>query len=147
MSMCEVIVVDAESFRSTNLGRSAYMHDHCLGYHRNYLFFYQLPNSNLFTHRILFCWEKPLVKTMASRSIFYHILKPKIPCCNFLLFIVFCVFCLIYLSKTIQFNLACNCWGIDNPFARWVARICCLCAGDVYIVLLGSPTGLITLVS
>ena len=27
-SMCEVIVVDAELFRSTCFGRDAYMHDH-----------------------------------------------------------------------------------------------------------------------
>ena len=32
----------------------AYIHDHCLGYRHNYLIFYQLPNSNLFTHRMLF---------------------------------------------------------------------------------------------
>ena len=37
--------------------------------------------------------------------------------------------------------------GIDNPFNTWVARICYLCAGVVYVVLLGSPTGSITLVS
>ena len=29
-SMCGVIVVDAESFGSTCLGRDAYIHDHCL---------------------------------------------------------------------------------------------------------------------
>ena len=28
--MCGVIVVDAASFRSTNIGRDAYIHDHCL---------------------------------------------------------------------------------------------------------------------
>ena len=32
------------------------------------------------------------MKTMAPGSIFYHILKPKIPCCNFILFILFCIF-------------------------------------------------------
>ena len=90
--MSGVIVVDAGRSRSTNLGHHAYIHDHCLGYHHNYLLFYQLPNSNLFTHHMLFSWEKPLVKTMAHGSIFYRILKPKIPCCNFLLFILFCIF-------------------------------------------------------
>ena len=62
--MCGVIVVDAESFRSTNLGHDAYIHDHCLGYRHNYLPFYKLPNSNLFTHRMLFSREKLLVKAM-----------------------------------------------------------------------------------
>ena len=46
--MCGVIVVDAESFRSTYHGRDAYIHDHCLRYLRNYALFYQLLGSNLF---------------------------------------------------------------------------------------------------
>ena len=37
--------------------------------------------------------------------------------------------------------------GIDNPFNTWVAGICYLCAGVVYVVLGGSPTSSITLVS
>ena len=36
--------------------------------------------------------------------------------------------------------------GLTTPFTRRVASICYLCAGIVYVVLLGSPTGLITLV-
>jgi len=63
--MCGVIVVDAGRSRSTNVGRDAYIHDHCLGYRHNYLLFCQLPNSNLFTHCMLFSREKPLVKIMA----------------------------------------------------------------------------------
>ena len=49
--MCGVIVVDAESFRSTWHGHDAYIHDHCLRYLHNYALFYQLLDSNLFTHR------------------------------------------------------------------------------------------------
>ena len=37
--------------------------------------------------------------------------------------------------------------GLTTPLTRRVARICYLCAGAVYVVLLGSPTGSITLVS
>ena len=37
--------------------------------------------------------------------------------------------------------------GLTTPLTRRVASICYLCAGVVYVVLLGSPTGLITLVS
>ena len=37
--------------------------------------------------------------------------------------------------------------GLTTPLTRRVARICYLCAGDVYVVFLGSPTGSITLVS
>ena len=89
--MCGVIVVDAGRSWLTKLRRDAYIHDHCLGYHHNNFLFYQFPNSNLCTHRMLFSREKPLVKTMAPGSISYHLLKSKIPCCNFLLFILFCV--------------------------------------------------------
>ena len=37
--------------------------------------------------------------------------------------------------------------GLTTPLTRRVARCCYLCARAVYIVLLGSPTGSITLVS
>ena len=75
-SMCGVIVVDAGRSRSTILRRDAYIHDHCLGYRHDYLLFYQLPNSNLSTHRMLFSREKPLMKTMAPGSIKIILLKP-----------------------------------------------------------------------
>ena len=39
--MWEVIVVDAESFRSTCHGHVAYVHDHCLRYRHNFAHFYQ----------------------------------------------------------------------------------------------------------
>ena len=99
------------------------IHDHCLGYHHNYLRFYQLPNSNLFIHHMLFSREKPLVKSTAPGSILYHICfpiyylplrsifirfyfqiyyskNPKIPCCTFLLLILFRVY-----SRSILSNL------------------------------------------
>ena len=50
--MCGVIVVDAESFQSTCHRRDAYIHDHCLRNRHNFTLFYQLLNSNLFTHRM-----------------------------------------------------------------------------------------------
>ena len=37
--------------------------------------------------------------------------------------------------------------GLTTPLLRRVASICSLCAGAVYVVLRGSPTGSITLVS
>ena len=48
--MSGVTVVDAESFRSTCHRCDAYIHDHAR-YSHNYAQFYQLLNSNLFTHR------------------------------------------------------------------------------------------------
>ena len=37
--------------------------------------------------------------------------------------------------------------GLTTPLTHRVASICYLCAGVVYVLLLGSPTGSITLVS
>ena len=51
--MCGVIVVDVGRSRSTNLGHDAYVMT-LPRYRHEYLKFYQLPNNNLFTHRLLF---------------------------------------------------------------------------------------------
>ena len=50
-SMCGVIVVDGGRSRSTFHRCDACIDDHCLGYHHNFVLFYQLLDSNLFTHR------------------------------------------------------------------------------------------------
>ena len=116
--MCGVIVVGAESFRSTNLGRDAYIHEHCLGYRHDYLLFYQLPNSNLSTHRMLFSREKPLVKPMAPGSYQSHITKTLKILLPFL-FIYFILYFYFNLSiYQIQFNLTAK--GLTTPCLRWV---------------------------
>ena len=59
----------------------------------------------------------------------------------------------IYQSTTILFTSVYLSWGaatrkgLTTPFTRRVASTSYLCAGVVYVVLLGSPTGSITLVS
>ena len=82
-SMCGVIVVDAGRSQSTNLGRDAYIHDHCFVYRHNYLLFYQLSNSKFFTHRLLFSREKPLVKPTAPGSSFSYICLAIYFICSF----------------------------------------------------------------
>ena len=161
--MCGVIVVDAGRSRSTCIGRDAYIHDHCLGYRHDYLLFYQLPNSNLFSHRALYSWEKPLVNPMAPGLLFHHIAfrstflqslfsdlqnqKPK----NILLHILFALFILcsweIHLSYLSLPNLSFYRREIDNlsfasgcKYFLFVCRCCLLGGGD-------PPTGSITLVS
>ena len=123
--MCGVIVVDAGKSWSTCLGCDAYIHDHCLGFRHNYLPFYQLLNSNLFTHLMLFVRGKSLVKTMAPGLLLSYIKNNKntLLQCYFIHFILY--FCSIYLSTTIQLNLAINRQGIDNPLFMLGARICC----------------------
>ena len=59
-SMCGVIVVDAQSFRSTWHGCDAYIHDHCLRYHHKFALFYQLLGSNLLTHHNNFYLKRNL---------------------------------------------------------------------------------------
>ena len=53
----------------------------------------------------------------------------------------------IYLSNVLQFYLSFTREGLTTPLLRRVASICSLCAGAVYVVLRGSPTSSITLVS
>ena len=69
------IAVDVWSNRGRCRQESVYLswtwclyNDHRLGYRHDYLIFYQLPNSNLFTHRVLYSWEKPLVKPTTPGS-------------------------------------------------------------------------------
>ena len=130
--MFGVIVVDAGRNRSTCLGCDAYIHDHFLGYHHNYALFYQLLNSNVFTHCMLSFKRETSRQNYGLRVLLSSYIKiPKILCCNFLYFILFCVFArpisqnlyyLIYLN---------NEEGLTTPLTRWFASFCCLCAGVV----------------
>ena len=65
-------------------------------------------------------------------------------------FILFAIY-LSYLSQLYHvFSTICATItreGLTTPLTSRVASICYLCAGDVYVVLLGSPTSSITLVS
>ena len=125
--MCGVIVVDAGRSRSTCIGRDAYIHDHCLGYRHDYLLFYRLPNSNLYTHRMLFSWEKPLVKTMAPQVYLNHItktLKILLPF-SFIYFIFY--FCCNLSIYQIQFNLA------ILPPRDWQPLVCVGCKDLLFV--------------
>ena len=72
--MCGVIVVDAGRNQSSTIGHDACIHDHCLGYRHNYLKFYQLPNNNLFTHRMLFFSREATCETYGPRVSFSYYL-------------------------------------------------------------------------
>ena len=129
--MCGVIVVDAESFWSTWLGHDAYIHDHCVGYCHDFFLFYQLPNSNLFTHREYLCSrEKPLVKHMAPGSIFIILI-------SYYLVISFAIYFTLHLyhknTKNIilsylsDLTLVSGRVGIDNPLSHWLRGFIYLC--------------------
>ena len=100
--------------------------------------------------------EKPLVKpTAPGSSSSYICLRSTFPLHfysnllnqkyknNLLHFILFA----IYNLNLLQFSCIVTQKGLTTPLTRRVARCCYLCAGAVYVVLLGSPTGSITLVS
>ena len=110
-----------------------------------------------------FSREKPLVKPTAPGSLSHIIclcdlfsfafifrsIKPKIQ--KYLAALYF-ICDLLFQSITIfshqlAISGAVTRKGLTTPLTRRVARCCYLCAGVVYVVLLGSPTGSITLVS
>ena len=72
--------------------------------------------------------------------------NPKIPCCN-LFYLVFDLLIFTTFSRPRTVCGAVTRKGLTTPLTRRVASGCYLCAGAVYVVLLGSPTGSITLVS
>ena len=122
--------------------------------------FYQLPNNNCFPSVCYFSRAKPLVKPTAPGSSFSYIclaiyfflafifrsIKPKntkIPCCN--LFFQRSIYPIYkFTSRPLPILRRRTPKGIATPLTRRVARCCFFCAGSVYIVLLGSPTGSIT---
>ena len=100
-------------------------------YSHNYAQFCQLLNSNLFTHRKYLCsWEKPLVKPMASGSIFHHINLPTLSyfrCLLFTLHLYHKNTKNIILSYLSDLTLVSDRVGIDNPLSLWLWGFICLC--------------------
>ena len=133
------------------------------GYRHDYLKFYQLPNSNCFPTVCYFSREKPLVKPTAPGSLFIifsfaiyfplllfsDLLNQKYK--NTLLDFIYVAIYLSYLSQL--YHAFSPIRGIitrkvlTTPLTCRVVSICYLCARAVYVMLLGSPTGSITLVS
>ena len=161
-----VIVVDAGRSRSTNLGRDAYILIIALDIVIIIRSSINCPTVICLPIVCYFSREKPLVKSTTPRSILHHICfpiyylpvlfsdllfqKPKIPCCTFFYFFYFAFIwdlfiqsIIIFLPSTWQFLPPLPVEGLTTPPNRWVGSICYLCVGTVYIVLLGSPTGLI----
>jgi len=73
----------------------------------------------------------------------YLLKNTKNTCCTFLSFI----YLSIYQSIIYHLISLLDRREIDNLSFALGAKVCVLCVGVVYVVLLGSPTGLITLVS
>ena len=121
-----------------------------------------MPNSNLFTHRLLFFSREATSETYGPRVFFliyllcdlfylhflFRPIKPKIQ----KYFSALCFICDIFIQSITTFSRqqaisgVVTRKGLTTPLTRRVASGCYLCAGAVYVVLLGSPTGSITLV-
>ena len=89
--MSGVIVVDAESFRSTCFGRDAYIHDHCHEYVITMHFSINCP-TGICLPTVCYVFEREASsENYGPRVYFYHIAKkPKIVCCNLFTFILLC---------------------------------------------------------
>ena len=122
--MCGV-VVDAESFRSTWHGRDAYVHDHCLRCHHNYVLFYQLLDGNLCTHRNTYAISREATSETYGPGV--YLLSYKFP----IYFYLQSLLSNLYHKNT---TFASYREGIDNPFIALVARFLIVCAGTRWLV-------------
>jgi hypothetical protein len=143
--MCGVIVVDADRSQSTGHGRGAYMHNHCLGYHHNLALFYQLLDSNLFTHRIICLHERSLYWNLWPPGLFSIILLSNLRFCNLLFSDLYTkkpknilsLFIYLYQISLLQLTVK----GLTTPLSRLVQVFDCLCR--CWWFVRSSPTGLI----
>ena len=132
--MCGVIVVDAGRSRSTCHGRDAYIHDHCLGYRHKLALFYQLLNSNLFTHRMRSFKRETSSENYGPWVYSYHIIsrsiKPKtqkylaaiyLPLLYFALLLIFYTY--LYQISSLEVTVK----GLTTPLSCWVQVFVCLC--------------------
>ena len=118
--MSGVIVVDAESFRSTCFGCDAYIHDHCLD-----ILITMLNSVNCSTVicsptvEYLCSREKPLLKPMAPGSISSYQSLSLYLLALFLLCLLPFYFTSIYQKYQKYYlsdlTLVSDCEGIDNP--------------------------------
>ena len=131
--MCGVIVVDAESFRST-LSRTWCLYTwSCLDI--LIIMHFSINCSTVIcspTVILMLSWEKPLVKPMAPGSISYHICFQSIFICIF----TFCIYLIKYqkyiyliILSLSDLTFASGHEGIDNPFITLVASSLFVCVG------------------
>ena len=102
-------------------------------YSHNYSLFYQLLDSNLFTHRNTYAiLREALVKPMAPGSISYHIRFQS----TFIFIFTFCIYIIKYqkyiyliILSLLNLTFASGREGIDNPFIALVASSLFVCVG------------------
>ena len=105
------------------------LHNHCLGYRHNFARFYQLLDSNLFTHCMFSFKREASSETYGPRVYFPSYIfrsinqKPKNTSLSFIYFyFVLCFSNLLYLSLS-DLIFASDREGIDNPFIALGASV------------------------
>ena len=109
--------------------------DHCLRYHHNFALFYQLLNSNFFTHSMFSFKREDSSETYGPRVYFpsyiFRSTKPKIqkyladiylPLLSFVLLFIFYI-PYLYQISSLQVTVK----GLTTPLSRWVQVFVCLC--------------------
>ena len=107
-----------------------------------YFLSYETNDPRVSFHHICLC-------NLFSFAFIFRSIKPKIQKYLAAIYLYRDLFILstTFISHYLPILRRCTRKGLTTPLTRRVASICYLCAGAVYVVLLGSPTGSITLVS
>ena len=118
--------VDAGRSRSTNLGRDAYIHDP--RYSHNYALFYQLLDSNWFTHRNTYAILREATSETYGHRVYF-------PSYKFSIYFIFNLYFPIYIIKIPKiFILSYYLYqisllqvavkGLTTPLSRWLQGSC-----------------------
>ena len=116
------------------------------------LFFSREATSETYDPRVSFSYYLPLRSTFPLH-LFSDLLNQKYKNTLMHFILIYFIWRSIYQSTTILSHVrlpisgAVTRKGLTTPLTRRVAGSCYLCVGAIYVVLLGSPTGSITLVS
>ena len=154
--MCGVIVVDADRSQSTNLGRDAYILIIALDIVIIIQSSINCPTVICLPTVCYFSREDtnygPQVYSLSyllwDIFLFAFVFRSIIPKTQKYLAALFCYLFYfafyrdLFIETTTKLSIFLP-WRDWQPLTRRVASICYLCAGTVYIVLLGSPTELI----
>ena len=130
-------VVGAGRSRSTWYGRDAYIDDHCLRYRHNFALFYQLLDSNLFTHRRILMLSREATGETYGPRVYLH--RINLLLLSYFLCYLLCLYFTLHLyhknTKNIIFIISirshsrkCPCRDLQPLFVL-VARIYLFCAG------------------
>ena len=101
----------------------------------------------IYSSTVCYVFEREASSENYGPRVYFIISKKilKIPCCNLFTFLLFCILS-IYHYRIWSLQVMSS-RGLTTLLLVLGASICYLCAGVVYVVWGGSPTGSITLVS